>query len=1030
MVWVHGGVAFQGVWGTVLPTPADFARAQRTLMRIESYPQSSRRLFGDADTWLIARSSRLERAKRMVQAGKLLAEAAGGAILSPISRDQIADLVDLELNCADLPSLPSHFLCRGRFVSDLLAIASLTAESVPQATLAAMIAGAANRRRSGDSAAQHLGLSAFAERAYRFGTTSGLPDNPALYVRLLADPAGWDLARVVVTSGTHRWSLSPGEIAGLLDRGASGTDIVALAEGIQDSSAVRRAVMEAVERAGPPRKRQKPDPDAGRPLVRRVADSIQETLVAIARETGSLKAFQTARELALWLLSLGPIEQRAGKAVVQILGSAKQCAPELQARWVEILTECRDSIFDLSRRAAAGTLRGEIGAHANWLKECYVQKVKPLAGALRQSGDPELVRQIIKRNLYEIIRGWDWPDRARLRFAVSLAVKYELPDRDLLFWNLGRVVRGARSAQEVSRAVRPILEPLRDVEPNVRGHLFEEILDALPTSCRALQKEAEEIRPCMEVLVRFARAEEGAYCLCDRAVAAAQVLTRAVGDFAPEWLGWLLDYANGLPRERSDRLTYEEFMRDLFPAVVALSQGSLLTFQSLTRALISRPPDTLQYSMESAADLIRRLPALAAPIAEMMPAQPKRCVDILERLGLLPRLGPEAERLLDDASDALGRSSDAVTLNSEWSELTDWAPALREEAARYGSAQTFLGRPVTMPASVKKALKGPQALKSQLGYLTRELQLHPERDDLRPKAEALQRILEDPQKVEWEAFDDAIQKLRQALLETEMECIEAAIGRAAAARLEKTVGAVPPDLAVTNDLLNGVLLTVDIRQNRKLLTRLLRAFLEGDTDWREQHPGNKRFIAKLAEAGVDTSIWLSSMPKRYRFSGAGGRWARLRLESDPLAILQMGNYFDTCLSRGHYNAFSTVANACELNKRVIYARDDRGRVIGRKVIGINEEGNLVGFYTYTSLAGPEEAETLRRIFYRYCREFARRCRLEMADFGTIPKLFAQAWYDDGAVAWKDSAARTDELDSTNNATRRDHGHRSRSRAGA
>ena len=55
----------------------------------------------------------------------------------------------------------------------------------------------------------------------------------------------------------------------------------------------------------------------------------------------------------------------------------------------------------------------------------------------------------------------------------------------------------------------------------------------------------------------------------------------------------------------------------------------------------------------------------------------------------------------------------------------------------------------------------------------------------------------------------------------------------------------------------------------------------------------------------------------------------MRLERDPLSILQLGNYFDTCLSFGAFNAFSTVANACELNKRVVYAVDDRGFVLVR-----------------------------------------------------------------------------------------------------
>src|SRR5688572_2507823 len=115
----------------------------------------------------------------------------------------------------------------------------------------------------------------------------------------------------------------------------------------------------------------------------------------------------------------------------------------------------------------------------------------------------------------------------------------------------------------------------------------------------------------------------------------------------------------------------------------------------------------------------------------------------------------------------------------------------------------------------------------------------------------------------------------------------------------------------------------------------------------------------------------------------------------------MGNYFVTCLGFGGINAFSTVANACELNKRVIYARDGKGTVIGRKLLGISNEGKLVGFHTYCAIEDEAGGKELRAFFYRYAAEFAKRCGLELADEGTVPRLFAQSWYDDGAVAWVD-----------------------------
>ena len=117
----------------------------------------------------------------------------------------------------------------------------------------------------------------------------------------------------------------------------------------------------------------------------------------------------------------------------------------------------------------------------------------------------------------------------------------------------------------------------------------------------------------------------------------------------------------------------------------------------------------------------------------------------------------------------------------------------------------------------------------------------------------------------------------------------------------------------------------------------------------------------------------------------------------------MGNYFDTCLSRGDCNSFSTVANACELNKRVIYAVNTAGRVVGRKLLAINTEGRLVGFRTYTSMSDTTTNRALRLVFRRYCEEIATSCNLQLADDGEVPLLFAENWYDDGAVVWEDES---------------------------
>jgi hypothetical protein len=203
-------------------------------------------------------------------------------------------------------------------------------------------------------------------------------------------------------------------------------------------------------------------------------------------------------------------------------------------------------------------------------------------------------------------------------------------------------------------------------------------------------------------------------------------------------------------------------------------------------------------------------------------------------------------------------------------------------------------------------------------------------------------------------------------------------------------------------MLNATLLTLDVQHNRRLLLRLLRAHLAGEQGWREQHPANITFLRDLAEHGCDTTAWLGAMPRVYRCSGVEGGRVHLRLERNPLRILQMGNVMDTCLSFGGINSFATVANACELNKRVIYATDGAGRVVGRKLIAISEEWKLVGFHTYSSLSDTAGNAALRAVFQRYMADFAARCGLELADHGTVARLFAEAWYDDGVATWAEA----------------------------
>jgi hypothetical protein len=314
----------------------------------------------------------------------------------------------------------------------------------------------------------------------------------------------------------------------------------------------------------------------------------------------------------------------------------------------------------------------------------------------------------------------------------------------------------------------------------------------------------------------------------------------------------------------------------------------------------------------------------------------------------------------------------------------------------------LLGQSQAVPAGVQRALQERKKLTGELRNLEQKLQAEPGRHDWAVRVVSLRGQLQDEARLHRLLHEQATERLQQANAEAHLALGEQQVLACYQARLATVAGVLPDGITFDDNWFNATLLTTDIEYNRRLLRRLLRARLSGETQWREEHPANALLLRALTYRGVDVKSWQSARPRAYRCELAAGGRVRLHLERDPLHILQMGNYFDTCLSFGGCNSFSTVANACELNKRVVYATDGSGRVVGRKLIGINFRGELVGFYTYTSLKDEKANQALRAIFHHYLQNFAESCRLPLANSGAVPTLLAEEWYDDGVVSWQES----------------------------
>jgi hypothetical protein len=127
--------------------------------------------------------------------------------------------------------------------------------------------------------------------------------------------------------------------------------------------------------------------------------------------------------------------------------------------------------------------------------------------------------------------------------------------------------------------------------------------------------------------------------------------------------------------------------------------------------------------------------------------------------------------------------------------------------------------------------------------------------------------------------------------------------------------------------------------------------------------------------------------------------SRLRLEQDPLEVLQLGTYVGSCLSIGGLCDYSAAAAALDINKQVIYARTRRGGVVARQLVAISDEGDLVAFAVYP-LSAPR---SVRRVFADYDQRFATALGLSVrtAQRGTtysVAEVLSENWWEDGA--WK------------------------------
>lgn len=95
--------------------------------------------------------------------------------------------------------------------------------------------------------------------------------------------------------------------------------------------------------------------------------------------------------------------------------------------------------------------------------------------------------------------------------------------------------------------------------------------------------------------------------------------------------------------------------------------------------------------------------------------------------------------------------------------------------------------------------------------------------------------------------------------------------------------------------------------------------------------------------------------------------------------------------------YSAAACLLDANKQVIYARDARGRVIARQLLGIDEKERLVSFTVYPLETGPG----LQKAFLEYDKALAAQLGIQCyakddEDRYELAIILANHAWDDGA----------------------------------
>jgi len=192
---------------------------------------------------------------------------------------------------------------------------------------------------------------------------------------------------------------------------------------------------------------------------------------------------------------------------------------------------------------------------------------------------------------------------------------------------------------------------------------------------------------------------------------------------------------------------------------------------------------------------------------------------------------------------------------------------------------------------------------------------------------------------------------------------------------------------------HAMMMQFSAEENRRPLRKLLRARLANDVDYVANHQSSQDWLRQ--HPNVDASILTNGVVLHEQTSTGA---VRLSLEQDPLEVLRMGTYVGSCLGLGGALAYSAAAVVLDINKQVVYCRNERGTVLARQLVAISDAEELHCFDVYPDSA----ADDVKQLFWKYDKSLAAALAVPIHDPDTsgedcIAFVLSRSWFADGAV---------------------------------